>query len=134
MWRRRWGVFPKGSDLITKPSSPLRNARLEYSATTDRNSNNKSLMRHIEEVMEGKVKDKDNYMQEAEGVCYVSTKNWSIEEVQEARGILMGKYHVMNCHTFKVMRLEPLDRTTFSAPQKMYPTPFDGFNTTKNTN
>jgi len=40
--------------------------------------------------------------------CYISTRDWLRDDVHDAIQELHKAYFVMNCHTFKVMRLEPL--------------------------
>lgn len=59
---------------------------------------------------------------------YISTKGFSRDVVDEVRVELFKKYHVMNCHTFKVMRLENLEKQ--SETRKKFPTPFDGLSAT----
>ncbi|KAL6043259.1 hypothetical protein QOT17_023990 [Balamuthia mandrillaris] len=85
-----------------------------------------SLLARVKELSAGVNTDKDNYVDEG-GVIYLSTKGWTVDDVQSARTDLMDHYHVMNCHTFKRMRLEPLSNEKHSEVRKMYPLPFDGF-------
>ena len=56
-------------------------------------------------------------------MIYLLTKEFTRDEVEEARMVLMKEYHIMNCHSFKSMRLEPLDLN--SETRKAFPLPDD---------
>ena len=73
-------------------------------------------------VLNGTVKDAHNFVRD--GVAHVSTRGFSRSDVDFVKEELWAKYYVMNCHTFKVMRLESLDKES-SATRRAFPTPFD---------
>jgi hypothetical protein len=81
-----------------------------------------SLLTHINKVKSLEIKDKLNYLDNNK-VIYISTVGWSRDEVDEVREQLISEYHIMNCHSFKSMRLEPLDLN--SATRQAFPIPTD---------
>ena len=92
-----------------------------FCTLTSKNSNHNvnALRQHILNVAQKKIVNNQNHVDQ-EGIVYISTKGWSIEEVQQLRTELGGEYHIMNCNTFKAMRLEPLNNPP-SETRKMFP-------------
>jgi hypothetical protein len=83
-----------------------------------------ALLKHIQKVKGLEIKDQFNYI--SGDVIYLSTKEFTRDEVEEARSVLNNDYHIMNCHSFKSMRLEPLDIN--SETRKAFPIPSDVVN------
>lgn len=92
--------------------------------TTKQNFNESQiLLEKVKSVLDDKLKDEKNYKDER-GVTFVNTTGFTRDDVNDVRLELMKKYHVMNCHTFKQLRVAKIDPN--DPVQKMYPIPFDG--------
>jgi len=66
-----------------------------------------SLRSHIDLVMNNKIKDKFNLVEN--GVKYIDAKLWPVEEIIETTNSLKKEnYFVMSCKVFKTMRISKL--------------------------
>ena len=83
------------------------------------------LREHFGKVMRGEIADDVNKV-DADGVVFVSTKGFSRDVVDEVRLELHASHFVMNCHTFKSMRLQPLKAAESTETRRLFPLPFDG--------
>jgi hypothetical protein len=76
-----------------------------------------SLVDHINKVQRGEFKNSSNYQQN--NITYINTYGWTKEVCHEVRDSLRDKgKHVMNCNTFKAMRISDNDS---DYAQKLFP-------------